>query len=1068
MKRLTFAVCLSLALFASLAIADDSSRNNSEQTKLIPFNPIGTNSDQLYGGTVNAGKVEVDSVYVFGGPGVLTGKFQTELKAALPDDQGWIGKDSTNMSATWHISDYNCANLDPLQVDPPNLAMWCGEIFPGPCDEFDPVEGYDNNYNLWLDWYGDVTVMVEGLPVIPTITPVNVKAIINSNSEVDYDYLILQVETLTYMEIVNDPAFLGTPNGDVVFTDVHVAEVVDVNFNVLQNSYVGEDLNLVHLRWFGFADTGYSDGDCFWPSDGLAQIDNIEVYFGADKAKVLKTRDTFQTGDPVSWVNVKPPYVGDFHKVWPMISDLDNDACATNDSPQMLFLDDNVVVPGTTGTWPATWNYGPAGAGVTTTGGLAGDTYGINNDVWSPLMSWPAGYDGATIRFNTYLHLPLANGIFYQWAIRTSVDGGLTWPGSWKDNNTVYYGGNLGVYTRSSFVVTGQMNPDRDTAQIALGVAEPWVEDYTDNNSTPSPYFDNVVVVAYKASGPALSMRGAWDMFNDGWPEIDQINYTDLTQNSVRVDIGNNISARETELNDPGDSVVVKFVARTGATSWVNRRMYFKMKMNPLFGAACRTALTVLPAGWSYDPLYPNILSGNVNGYATRTAPWETGTAIPYCRTFDFPDTGFFFPGDMIHYYFLGQDVVGGVTGSATLPADTTGFSYFPGNDYYDSGRYYELYKIDALPTMITAEKDVGQPHVLFWDDSQDRGNQNEWFAALDNLGFRQGIDYDIYCEVGPSSGLGNGLGGRTNALKMSGYQTMLYTPASLSAGTISNGDPGFDPGNDIFVVNGWLEQGNKNIFATGDNIAQDLAGSGANSLAFLTKWFGVQYDEFDISPYIGGQTAPRVAPITVPLAPVLFGSSWIVQGGCPGGGIADFDAITAIPPAVKIAEFLDANNNPMPAVTYAAAVYNTVVANSSRAVFMPYDLGGIWDRDKIATRTGILRNVLLFFGHTPGPAVVGVTPEAVFTARNFPNPFNPSTKIEFTLPVKGQVELKIYNVRGELVKTLLNEIRDAKTTHSVIWDGRNSAGQSVSSGVYFYSLKAGSYEKMEKMTLVK
>jgi len=57
--------------------------------------------------------------------------------------------------------------------------------------------------------------------------------------------------------------------------------------------------------------------------------------------------------------------------------------------------------------------------------------------------------------------------------------------------------------------------------------------------------------------------------------------------------------------------------------------------------------------------------------------------------------------------------------------------------------------------------------------------------------------------------------------------------------------------------------------------------------------------------------------------------------------------------------------------------------------------------------------------------------------------------------------------VRGELVKTLLNETRDAGI-QSVIWDGSNSAGGSVSSGVYFYSLKAGSYEKMEKMTLVK
>jgi len=1069
MKRLTFTVCLSLALFASLAIADDSSRNNSEQTRIYPFNPIGANNNTLDGGTVNAGKAEVETTYVFGGPSSLTGKFQTQfnhLGVGLPDTQGWIGKDSTNMSASWHVSDYNASNLDPGTG---NVAMWCGEIFAGACDETDPLEGYDNNYNLWLDWYGDVTVIEEGLPVIPPFTRVTVKANINSNSEPDYDYLMLQVETLGFMEIANDPTFPGTDSGDIAFTGIYTypdsaGSDLSVSFLVLQDSYVGDDANLVHLRWYGYSDTGWSDGDCFWPSNGLAQIDNIEVLFGAEGFEVQKTYDTFEPSAPVSWVNVKPPFVGDFHQVWPILAANDIDVCVSNVTPQMIFVDDGVVVPGSSTFYGET--YGPnGGANVTTTGGLAGEAYGINNDVWSPVITWPEGAgDGGILVFNTYSHLPRSNGIFYQWAIRSSLDGGLTWPGSWKDANTVYYGGNTGFYLRRPFTVTTQLNGGRNCVQIALGVVEAFMtSEVHTNDATPSPYFDDVALLAFPSSGPALSVTGAWSLFNDGWPAIDQIDYATLANNSVRVDIANNISPAATGLNDPGDSSTVMFVARTGATAWVQRRMYVNMKVNPLFDAPNGRA--ALPANFVRNG---NIVTGYVNGYATRS---NDGTvAIPYYRTFDLPDTGFFFPGDMIHYYFAGQDIVGGSAGSVTtLPADTTGFAAFPGSQYYDSGRYYEAYKIDALPTMITAVEGTGQPHVLFWDDSQDRGNQNEWFAALDPLGFRQGIDYDIYCENGPSSGLGNGLGGRTNALKMSGYTTMLYTPSSLSANTISNGDASSDAGNDIAVVDAWLMQGGKSIFATGDNIAQDLSGSGATAIAFLQKWFGVQYDAFEIAPIIGGQTAPNVRPITVPGCPVLFGSDWLVQGGCDGGGIADFDAIQPMAGAVRIAQFLAANGSLMPTVPQAAAIYNEVVESTSRCVFLPYDLGVIWENQKgIATRTAILRNILLFFGHTPGGAAVGVTPEAVFTARNFPNPFNPSTKIEFTLPVKGQVELKIYNVRGELVKTLLNEVRDAKTTHSVIWDGSNSAGQSVSSGVYFYSLKAGSYEKMEKMTLVK
>ncbi len=886
------------------------------------------------------------------------------------------------------------------------------------------------------------------------------RAHVNSASEPDYDYLTLQVEMLGVMVVAHN---------DAVFTGIYVypdslGSDMDVRFQVTADSYVGDNFDQVHLRWVGMADGGYSDGDCLYPSNGLAQLDDIEVLFGDLGAEVRQTLDTFQPGDPVSWVNVKPPYVGDFHKVWPLLGD--SDECTSNVSPQMAFIDDGVVVPGTGGTVCGTWNYGPGGWGTTTTGGLAGDLYGINNDVWSPVMDWPVGVssslDGANFLWNVYTHLPIDNGLFYQWGIRTSLDGGLTWPGSWKDNNTVYYGGGLATYGRTGYAVTSKLNSGRNKVQIALGVTEPWLADYLSNDNTPAPYFDNVTLLAFSFGGPALSVTGAWSLFNDGWPENPEIDYADLTQNSVRVDIGQNIAARATLRNDPGDSVVVTIKAvRTGAVLTGRPTMHVLMKINPLFDSTCRTAI---PAGFTQ---VGNFISGTVAGDTVWT------TSVPPVRManlwkWDLPDTGFFFPGDSVPLLLQSRGHPG--RGCRSL-------AY--------AWRYHRLLRIsratrattlaaimnstrsDALPTMITAVKDVGQPHVLFWDDSQDRANQDEWFAALDNLGFRQGIEYDIYCENSPSSGQGNGLGGRTNALKMSGYNTLLYTPGNLGSYTICNGDPAGDPGNDIFVVDSWLQRGGKNIFATGDNIIQDLTVSGANAVAFRDKWFGVAFNNFEVKPLIGGQMAPHVSPITVAGAPVLT-RPYIAQGGCDGG-INDFDAITVVAPAVRIAQFTSPTGA-LGSYPYAAAVYNDVTVNTARVVFMPYDLSYIWNGTPtggIPVRAQILLDVLSFFGNLPGGAAVGVTPEAVFTARNFPNPFNPSTKIEFTLPARSQVELKIYNVRGELVKTLLNE-NMAATTHSVIWDGRNSTGQSVSSGVYFYSLKAGSYEKMEKMTLVK
>jgi hypothetical protein len=1042
MKRLTFVVCLSLALFASLAIAGDSSRDNRAQFSPVPFNPIGANTNGLVGAPLSSGKAAADTFYVIGGPAQQSGKWQDT--SFNPDDQGWTGKDYTNQWTTWHLSTFNA---------PAGTAMWAGELFAGSCGEGDPAEGYDNNYNLWLDWYG--TVAHPASPVLVTVT-----ADLNIDAEDKFDYLTFEYEAAGEMTTVVSS---GQTNP---LTGYHQGVAFSATWTVTNADYVGVGLDQVHLRWHAESDGGYSDGDCSYPSSGHTQIDNIVVTFDqAPEGPVVMTTDDFESGTP-SWVNVKPPYVGEFHKVWPLLGDADE--CSSNFTPQMAFIDDGIVVPGTGGTSGGPWNYGPGGYNVNTTGGLAGPDYGLNNDVWSPPVDWPAGaYDGATIRWNAYTHLILSNGIFFEWWIRTSLDGGVTWPNGWQNANTVYYGGGLATYQRVGYNVTPYMNAGRNKVQVAVGATEPWTTTYLGNDATPAPYFDNFALLAYTYGGPTLSVTGAWSLFNDGWPEISEIDYSDLSKNSVRVDIGDNLWPYEAGFNDPGDSVSVTVKAvRSGAVLTGRPTMHVRMKVNPLFNG-----VRTIPAGWT-GPDANNIVTGSVVGDTTWTQSIPPVVMANLWR-WDLPDTGFFFPGDSFHYYFRAEDTKAGVLGVSLMPADTTGFAAFPGNQYYDSYRYYELYKIDALPTMITAEKDVGQPHVLFWNDSMDRANQDEWLAALDNLGFRQGIDYDSYCEAAPSSGQGNGLGGRTNALKMSGYTTMLYTPGNLSNYTLSNGEPGGDAGDDLAVMDAWLSSGGKNLFATGDNIIQDLSISGTQGTDFITKWFGVALNSGNLRPLITGQLAPRVSPITVALAPVLP-ASYMVQGGCDGG-INDFDAVTAIAPAVRIAQFMQPNGAaypPSPGADYAAAVYNKVPAgtDTTRVVFMPYDLSYIWNGTTVAekpARAVVLQTILSFFGNLPGGAAVGVTPDVVFSAKNFPNPFNPSTKIEFTLPRPGQVELKIYNVRGELVKTLLNQ-NMAAATHSVIWDGRDSSGQSVSSGVYFYSLKAGSYEKMEKMTLVK
>lgn len=85
----------------------------------------------------------------------------------------------------------------------------------------------------------------------------------------------------------------------------------------------------------------------------------------------------------------------------------------------------------------------------------------------------------------------------------------------------------------------------------------------------------------------------------------------------------------------------------------------------------------------------------------------------------------------------------------------------------------------------------------------------------------------------------------------------------------------------------------------------------------------------------------------------------------------------------------------------------------------------------------------------------------------NYPNPFNPYTNIDFSISKDTQAELVIYNIRGQLVKTLHSGSIEAGE-HRVIWNGKDDNDRDVGSGVYFYRLKTDEYDQVNKMLLVK
>ena len=102
--------------------------------------------------------------------------------------------------------------------------------------------------------------------------------------------------------------------------------------------------------------------------------------------------------------------------------------------------------------------------------------------------------------------------------------------------------------------------------------------------------------------------------------------------------------------------------------------------------------------------------------------------------------------------------------------------------------------------------------------------------------------------------------------------------------------------------------------------------------------------------------------------------------------------------------------------------------------------------------------------------AIVGVDDEVVTTTKllsNYPNPFNPVTNIAYSINETGNVTINVYNLKGQLVKSLVNEVIETGD-HIVTWNGRDNSNKSVASGVYFYKMQSSNYTATKKMILMK
>ncbi len=93
--------------------------------------------------------------------------------------------------------------------------------------------------------------------------------------------------------------------------------------------------------------------------------------------------------------------------------------------------------------------------------------------------------------------------------------------------------------------------------------------------------------------------------------------------------------------------------------------------------------------------------------------------------------------------------------------------------------------------------------------------------------------------------------------------------------------------------------------------------------------------------------------------------------------------------------------------------------------------------------------------------------PNGFAIAQNYPNPFNPGTNIEYEIPIKSHIKIIVYNILGQEIKTIVDQIKSAGK-YMTDWDGTDSNGKPVSSGVYYYKLESDGFVDSKKMVLVR
>ncbi|HEX7879575.1 MAG TPA: FlgD immunoglobulin-like domain containing protein [Candidatus Eisenbacteria bacterium] len=967
--------------------------------------------------------------------------------------EGWYGRDATLNPIPYFRRSSTC-------VIAGSFSFWAGvnaAEATGLC--WAAGQGYGNNWDLTI-------AKTFNYPGSGNITLSYKYAV---DAEPGYDYMYVLVDTT------------GNGSQDDLVLNSYTGTVSGTGSVILNpGSDLRSNAGPITIKFVASSDGSYSDEDGLNPTScGHSAIDDIGL------TGAVVDNSNFESGAN-GWVQVIPTTgIGDFSNLG-SLADLPPPAtfcpCAMSDSV-LVFFDTNDSHPL--------------------------DQLNFAVSPWIDLgRGGDAGRPGKLLTADVYSEMPAANYVFeYQqirWFPYTCPQNGQIITSPWRDQNTVFYYGETPFCTQTGAPAftdySGIVDAAAQEVQLSWGVINlcrtaPFGFACTGQTNT-TPYLDNLALGVYGEANAPTVIITTFEILQDNFA-------ADGTLNPAAtgvLDVNNIISAGAPEAGATlGDTLTV-----TGDGGNTEVRLVFHVRPGPFTNAG---SLASRATRWRPEPGLGS------NWYSARMDSAERGGInIPttWMATFHESDPGFqgtdttpdagnpnqlaneiipdnlFTPGSRIEYFIASRYLPGdprnpGGTNWTTNP-DTAGRTYF---------------EVEILPSSMAA--DSSWNCTLYVDHHHDRevADQNIITAGLNaSLGLggnnAEGTRFDRFDNEAPSSNqvsFGRPLDTNWGAsiIQVFGYKNILWFTGTLNGEQITQ--------EDAAILNPWLlirAIGNNRFYGSGDDLATAMHLSGkAGPTQFLRNTMGALRNCNTIRNAACPTGTVVDSTFCLPVSAVagshfpLAGTNRIRGNGCPN--LRSYDLLS-VNPAVTTAR---GNINYVKSGVdrnYASITNWNTVDVDYKTVLDGFQVGRLRSNagffgvgcDQVAAAHNRLDAILDWFGTAAtckvpaalvdvpvdgGPGVPGFR-HALGNA--YPNPMNPTTRIQFTNGVaNGRVKLEIFDISGRLVRTLVDD-RMSAGVHEVTWDGMAQKGNPVPSGMYFYRMTADDFVSAKKLVVSK